>query len=71
MTAGIAPITVEERRARIAKAQRLMTENRIGAVFVEAGTSLFYFTGVRWGQSERPFVAVIPAKASSRYTAFP
>jgi Xaa-Pro dipeptidase len=62
MTAGIVPITLDERRARIAKAQRLMTENRIGAIFVEAGTSLFYFTGVRWGQSERPFVAVIPAK---------
>jgi Xaa-Pro dipeptidase len=62
MTAGISPITLDERRARIEKAQRLMTENRIGAVIIEAGTSLFYFTGVRWGQSERPFVAVIPAK---------
>ncbi len=62
MTAGISPITLDERRARIEKAQRLMTEQRLGAIIVEAGTSLFYFTGVRWGQSERPFVAVIPAK---------
>jgi Xaa-Pro dipeptidase len=62
MTAGIVPITVDERRARIDKARRLMTENRIAAILVEGGSSMFYFTGVRWGQSERPFVAVIPAK---------
>jgi Xaa-Pro dipeptidase len=62
MTAGIVPITIDERRARIDKARRLMTENRIAAILVEGGSSMFYFTGVRWGQSERPFVAVIPAK---------
>src|SRR5262249_14663185 len=62
MTAGIVPITLDERRTRIEKAQRLMTDERLGAIIVEAGTSLFYVTGVRWGQSERPFVAVIPAK---------
>jgi len=39
-----------------------MADNRLDAIMVEAGTSLFYFTGVRWGQSERPFVAVIPAR---------
>jgi Xaa-Pro aminopeptidase len=61
MTAGIVPIAIDERRARLDKARRLMTEHRIGAILVEGGTSLFYFTGVRWGQSERPFVAVIPA----------
>ena len=62
MTDGIVPITLDERRARIEKARRLMADNRIDAIMVEGGTSLFYFTGVRWGQSERPFVAVIPAK---------
>ena len=34
----------------------------IGAIVLEGGSSLFYFMGVRWGLSERPFVAVIPAK---------
>ena len=62
MTDGIVPITLDERRARIEKARRLMAANRLDAIIVEGGTSLFYFTGVRWGQSERPFVAVIPAK---------
>jgi Xaa-Pro dipeptidase len=62
MTAGIAPITRDERSARVQKAQRLMSENKISAIFLEGGSSMFYFTGVRWGLSERPFVAVIPAK---------
>jgi Xaa-Pro dipeptidase len=62
MTAGIVPITDDERRGRIEKARRLMTENRIDAVILEGGSGLFYFTGVRWGNSERPFVAVLPAK---------
>ncbi len=62
MTEGIVPITEAERRGRIEKAQRLMKENRIGAIFMEGGTSLFYFTGVRWSNSERMFAAVLPAK---------
>ena len=62
MTAGVVPITRDERNARVQKAQRLMNENKISAIFLEGGSSMFYFTGVRWGLSERPFVAVIPAK---------
>jgi Xaa-Pro dipeptidase len=62
MTAGIVPITDDERRARLEKARRLMAETGVGAIYFEGGSSLFYFTGVRWGSSERPFVAVIPAK---------
>jgi Xaa-Pro dipeptidase len=62
MTAGIVPISDDERRARLEKARRLMVDNGIGAIFLEGGSSLFYFTGVRWGLSERPFVAVVPAK---------
>lgn len=59
---GVAPITDEERRARIEKAQRLMKANRIDAIYLEGGSSLFYYTGVRWGNSERMFAAVIPAQ---------
>jgi Xaa-Pro dipeptidase len=62
MTAGIVPITKDERQARLEKARRLMAEHRIDAILLEGGSSLFYFTGVRWGLSERPFVAVIPAR---------
>jgi Xaa-Pro dipeptidase len=56
------PITDEERLARIEKARRLMNENGIDAIFLEGGTSMFYYTGVRWGNSERTFGVVIPAK---------
>src|SRR5919205_1724461 len=62
MTDKVVPITLEERRARIEKAQRLMREQHIDAIYVEPGTSMFYYTGMRWGTSERMFAAVIPAR---------
>jgi len=62
MTADVKPITREERAARVQKAQRLMADNKISAIFLEGSSSMFYFTGIRWGLSERPFVAVMPAK---------
>jgi Xaa-Pro aminopeptidase len=61
MTAGIEPITDQEREARIAKAQRLMAEHGIGAIVIESGTTMKYYTGVSWGLSERTFAVVIPA----------
>jgi Xaa-Pro dipeptidase len=62
MTDGVKPITIDERKARIEKAQRLMKENRIDAIYLEPGTTMWYFTGMRWGTSERMFAAVIPAR---------
>ncbi|MDX6577399.1 MAG: Xaa-Pro dipeptidase [Blastocatellia bacterium] len=62
MTAGVVPISDDERRARIAKAQRLMAQNKIDAVYLEPGSSMFYFTGVRWSTSERMFGLVIPQR---------
>src|SRR5687768_13693665 len=49
------PIADDERRARIEKARRLMTEQGLGAIVLEPGTSMSYFVDVRWGLSERPF----------------
>jgi Xaa-Pro dipeptidase len=62
MLDGIQPITHAERRARIEKAQRLMQENKIGAIVLEGGSSMYYFSGTRWNPGERTFVLVIPAK---------
>jgi Xaa-Pro dipeptidase len=62
MTAGVVPITMEERNARIEKARKLMRENRIDAIYIEPGTSMSYFTGMRWGTSERMFALVIPVR---------
>ncbi|WP_035467690.1 M24 family metallopeptidase [Algoriphagus mannitolivorans] len=58
------PISLEERKARVAKAQDLMAKNGIAGVVLDSGTSMDYFTGMTWGQSERPMVAVIPAKGA-------
>src|SRR6266850_317425 len=62
MTSDVVPITLDERKARIAKAQRLMAEQKIDAIYIESGTSMYYFTGMRWGQSERMFALVIPQR---------
>ncbi len=62
-----APISDDERRARLAKAQRLMTEHGMGAIVMESGTSMSYFVNVRWGLSERPFLLVIPVKGEPAY----
>lgn len=62
MTAGVQPITDDERRARMEKARKLMREAKIGAIFLEGGSSLYYFTGTRWGTSERTFGLVLPAE---------
>src|ERR671921_606515 len=62
MTDNVVPITLEERKGRIEKAQKLMRENRVDAIYIESGSSMFYFTGVRWGASERMFAVVIPAR---------
>jgi Xaa-Pro dipeptidase len=64
MTAGVPPIGEAERLARQEQARRLMRESGIAAVVLEPGSSLYYFTGVRWGQSERTFAAVLPAEGN-------
>lgn len=62
-----APISDDERRARIEKARRLMADNGMGAIVLEPGTSMSYYVNVRWGLSERPFLLVIPAKGELAY----
>jgi Xaa-Pro dipeptidase len=54
------PITPGERQARVDKARQLMQNSRIDALMVCAGSSLFYFAGVKWWPSERFFAMVIP-----------
>jgi Xaa-Pro dipeptidase len=56
------PITLEERQARVDKAQRLMTENKLDALVMIGGSSLQYFSNINWWNSERLFVMVLPAK---------
>ncbi len=67
MIDDVVPITVDERKQRIAKAQELMAKEKLDAIFMEGTTTCFYFTGMRWGQSERTFGVVIPAKGEIVY----
>ncbi|WP_395072709.1 M24 family metallopeptidase [Hyphococcus sp.] len=61
MTGNVAPISVEERKARVAKAQELMRQQGVAALLIEAGSAMVYFTGIRWWRSERLTAVVIPA----------
>ena len=62
MTDGVVPISLDERRARIENARRLMRSNRIDAIYIEPGSTMFYYTGMRWGTSERMLAMVIPVR---------
>jgi Xaa-Pro dipeptidase len=61
------PITREERHERQQRARQLMTENALDAILLMEGTSLRYFTGVRWWGGERTFALVLPAKGAAFY----
>src|SRR5882757_10181973 len=65
ITGAAQPISAEERRGRIAKLQSLMTQQKIGALLVESGSTLEYFTGIRWHRSERTTAALIPASGTA------
>lgn len=56
----VRPITAGERKQRIERARELMQAGRLDAIVLSGGKSMQYFTGVRWGVSERLFLAVIP-----------
>ena len=62
LTKDAQPITAQEHAARIAKLQSLMQQRKVAALLVEAGSSLEYFTGIRWRRSERTTAALIPAE---------
>ncbi len=43
MTTDVAPISLDEYQQRISKAQQLMREQNISALYLNAGTNLTYF----------------------------
>lgn len=70
------PITREERHGRQERARELMSENALDAIVLMGGgkglgdetgegTSLRYFTGIRWWGGERLFALVLPAKGNA------
>lgn len=61
------PITKDERHERQEHARQLMSENALDAIVLMEGTSLRYFTGMRWWGGERTFALVLPAKGNAFY----
>jgi Xaa-Pro dipeptidase len=70
MRAAAKPITAAERAARIERARKIMAAEKIDAIILAGGTSLNYFTGIRWGNSERLTAVVIP-KTGNPYIVTP
>lgn len=64
---AVPAIGVAERERRIERAQALMREAGVDALWLDVSTSLTYFTGLRLGRSERLHGAVLPAKGALTY----
>jgi Xaa-Pro dipeptidase len=60
--AKVRPIQPEEFQSRMKQAQQLVAESKpaYDALFFSGGTSLYYFTGIHWGLSERLMCLLIP-----------
>ena len=65
---GDAPVIgVDERMARVARAQALMREKGIDALWLDVSASLTYFTGLKMRRTERLHGAVLPARGDIVY----
>ncbi|MBC2776090.1 M24 family metallopeptidase [Parasphingopyxis marina] len=62
ITGDVEPIAPAEHLARVVRAQQLMREAGIGALMIEPGASMTYFTGVQWWRSERLTAAIVPVE---------
>ena len=58
----VRPITPEEFQGRLALAQRLMREAKppFHALYITPGSSLYYYTGIRWSGAERLLALLLP-----------
>jgi Xaa-Pro dipeptidase len=61
------PISDDERRGRLARAQALMGKFGMDAIYVDGGTTLDYFTGMRWWTSERLMGMLLPRSGDPVY----
>jgi Xaa-Pro dipeptidase len=63
------PISPAERDSRLERARKIMGDQKLNAVVLSGGTSLDYFTSLRWGNSERLFAFVLPQSGKPFYIA--
>jgi Xaa-Pro dipeptidase len=68
-TDGAVPISVDERRARVRRAQELMAQEKLDALVVAPGTTLEYFAGVRWSGAERLLAMVLTREGDPAWVA--
>lgn len=69
MTTDVTAIAEVEFQARIHKAQQLMREQNVCALYLDAGTNLYYFTGLKWYKSERMVGAILPVDGELEFIA--
>lgn len=69
MTTDIAAISEAEFDSRIKKAQELMRQQGVFALYLDAGTNLHYFTGLKWYKSERLVGAILPVEGDLAFIA--
>ena len=67
MRGDVPPIGVEERLKRVARAQAIMREKGIDALYLDVSSSMVYFTGLNFRRTERMHSAVLPAKGDIVY----
>src|SRR5947209_7891443 len=67
MRGDVPPIGADERLRRIARAQTIMRERGIDALYLDVSSSMTYFTGLKFRRTERMHSAVLPAKGDIVY----
>ena len=60
-------INTQDRAQRIEQASKLMQQHQFDAIFIESGTSLEYFAGIKWWPSERLTGVLIFSDATLKY----
>lgn len=69
MTTDVQGISVAEIQQRQQQACKLMQAQQIDALYLNAGSNLLYFTGLKWYASERMVGALLTAKGELHYIA--
>src|SRR5437868_3948783 len=67
MRGDVPPIGVDERLRRVARAQAIMRDKGIDALYLDVSSSMVYFTGLNFRRTERMHSAVLPAKGDIVY----
>ncbi len=67
MTANVQRLTPLDFEIRAERLRALMSTKNVDALYLNGGSSLEYFAGMRWGLSERMFALIIPARGELAY----